>query len=162
MISDALSQDGDRNDASYPQQGAGGVDGGLGQQLAGQVKVICGLNCRQTHQRGRGHLHLASSPGPQLLHSRTIRLVKVELLAGGSRLHGSTLPAIKCHDRETKGVDQHDGVIEKLSLGRQQATSEDIVDLQTCILIEFDQRQLGAFWKPEWTLTLCRRIMSPI
>lgn len=32
---------------SYPQQGAGGINRGLGQQLAGQVKVSFGLNSRQ-------------------------------------------------------------------------------------------------------------------
>lgn len=104
---------------TYPQQGAGGVDGCFGKQLAGKVEVSFGLNVRQRDCGNSGEECLAGCPGSKLLHSTTIVLVEVEGAAGGPRLHVSANCPVKCHHRETKGVDQHDGVIKELCLCRE-------------------------------------------
>lgn len=105
--------------SSYPQQGAGGVNGSFGKQLAGKVEVCFGLNVRQRDCGNRWEECLAGCPGSKLLHSPTILLVEMEGAAGGPRLDVSTNCPVKCHHRETKGVDQHDGVVEELGLCRE-------------------------------------------
>lgn len=112
----------------HPQQGAGEVHAGLGQQLAGQVKEGPGLHGGQGHQRGRGQHPLASSPGPQLLHSTAILLIKVEAAAGSPWLHGSILQAAEGHHRGGRGVDQHDGVFEGQTLRGEPASSNHTAD----------------------------------
>lgn len=103
---------------TYPQQGAGGVDGCFGKQLAGKVEVSFGLNVRQRDCGNSGEECLAGSPGSKVFHSPTNLLVELERAAGGPRLHVSANCPVKCHHRETKGVDQHDGVLEGLGLCR--------------------------------------------
>lgn len=102
---------------SYPQQSAGGVDGGFGQQLAGQVKVYFGLNSRQGDCGSDwGEDILVSSPGSQLLHHLPVVLVKVEGAAGCPWFYRCTHHSVKRYHRETKGFDQCDSVVEKLNL----------------------------------------------
>lgn len=109
-----------RSSFSYPQQGAGGVDGRFGQQLAGQVKVRFGLNGRQRHCGNRGQQRLAGRPGSQLLYGPAVVLVEVEGAAGCPRLHSAAHRPVKRQHRKTEGVDQRDGVVEKLSLSRRE------------------------------------------
>lgn len=107
---------------SYPQQGAGAVNRSFGQQLAGQVKVRPGLNGRQRDSWSRGQQSLAGRPGPKLLHGAAVLLVEVEGAAGRPRLYGRSDRPVKRDDRETEGVDQHDGVVEELSLRDERSS----------------------------------------
>lgn len=107
--------------AQYPEQCAGGVDGGFGEQLAGQVEVGFGLDGGQSHCGGCGEEVLAGGPGPQLLHRTLVALIKVEASTGRPWLHSFTLGPVKRHHRETKRVDQGQGVFEQVDLSQRDS-----------------------------------------
>lgn len=98
------------------QQHAGGVQRGLGQQLAGEVKVGPGLHLAQRHGGRQCGGLASSSPAVELLHPLHVLLVPVEGAAGGPRLQGAVVCTGHSHRREAEGVDQCDGIVEGLHL----------------------------------------------
>lgn len=94
---------------AHPEQRAGGIHGGFGQQLAGKVEVGPRFHLAQRHSNRRHGCLAGGGQATELLHSSQVLLAPVEGAAGGPWLQGTVFGTAHRHYGGAEGGDQRDG-----------------------------------------------------